>query len=152
AQIQPGNSGGPLVNSQGQVIGINTAAASGRFSQQTGSNIGFAIRIDGAIGIVRTIQSGKESDGVHIGGERALLGVRVSSTDQISPSAPVNVAPVNSGAVVVGVEPNSAAASAGIVAGDVVVGVDKQNIDDQNALHLALTEFHPGEKVPVTWV
>jgi S1-C subfamily serine protease len=152
AQIQPGNSGGPLVNAQGQVIGINTAAASGRFSQQTGSNIGFAIRIDSAIGVVRTIQSGKEIDGVHIGGERALLGVRVSSPDQVSPTAPFNVAPVDSGAVVVGVEPNSAAATAGIQAGDVVVAVDSQNIEDQNALHLALTEFHPGEKVPVTWV
>jgi S1-C subfamily serine protease len=152
AQIQPGNSGGPLVNAQGQVIGINTAAASGRFSQQTGSNIGFSIRIDSAIGVIRTIQSGKESNGVHIGGERALLGVRVSSPDQVSPTAPFNVAPVNSGAVVVQVEPNSAASDVGMQAGDVIVGVDTKNVDDQNALHLALTEFHPGDKVPVTWV
>jgi S1-C subfamily serine protease len=152
APIQPGDSGGALVNTRGEVIGMNTAAAGGRFRQQSGNNVGFAIRADNAVTIVRQIQSGVGSDKVHIGGKRALLGVRVSDIDNPGLTLPSNVAPVDSGALVIGVEGTSAAGGAGIKTGDVVVSVDGTTISNQNGLHLALTKYQPGDEVRVGWV
>jgi len=152
APIQPGDSGGALVNANGEVIGMNTAASAGRFREQTGSNVGFAIRLDNAVTVIRQIQSGVGSDTVHIGPTRALLGVRVSDLNSQSPSLPSSVAPVNSGALVVGVEASSAAGTAGIRTGDVVVSLDNTTITDQNGLHLALTKYQPGTQVRVGWV
>jgi S1-C subfamily serine protease len=146
APIQPGDSGGALVNCDGEVVGMNTAASAGRsFRQQTGSNVGFAIPIDDAVDVVRQIRTGKDTDEVHIGGNRALLGVRVSD-------ATGGLAPVGSGALVVGVEDASAASDAGIAEGDVVVSLDGRRIADQQALHLALTRYQPGDRVAVEWV
>jgi S1-C subfamily serine protease len=147
APIQPGDSGGALVDAGGRVIGMNTAAAGGRFRQQTGSNVGFAIPVDNAVTVVKQIQTGVGTDEVHIGGNRALLGVRVSDVDSQGANAPVN-----SGALVIGVEGSSAAGSAGIKTGDVVVSVDSRSIADQNGLHLALTRYQPGDQVRVGWV
>ncbi len=153
APIQPGDSGGALVNASGEVIGMNTAAAAGgRFRQQSGSDIGFAIRVDNAVTVVRQIQSGVGTDKVHIGPKRALLGVRVSDIDNQGLTLPNSVAPVDSGALVIGVEDPSAAVSAGIKTGDVVVSVDGTSITDQNELHLALTKYQPGDQVRVGWV
>jgi S1-C subfamily serine protease len=152
APIQPGDSGGALVNANGEVIGMNTAAAGGRFRQQNGNNVGFAIRVDNAVTVIHQIQSGVGSDKVHIGPKRALLGVRVSDIDNQSLTLPGNVAPVDSGALVIGVEGTSAAGSAGIKTGDVVVSVDGTSITDQNGLHLALTKYQPGDQVRVGWV
>jgi S1-C subfamily serine protease len=146
APIQPGDSGGALVNADGKIVGINTAAAGGRFQQQSGSNIGFAIPITNAISITNQIQKGDESNGVHIGA-RALLGVSVKDA-----SDPTSQSPVSSGAAVVTVQSGSAAAAAGIQVGDVVTAIDGNAIQDQNGLHLALTKYHPGDKVSVDWV
>jgi S1-C subfamily serine protease len=148
APIQPGDSGGALVNADGKIIGINTAAAGGRFRQQSGSNVGFAIPITNAISITDQIQKGDESNGVHIGA-RALLGVSVK--DANDPTSGVQ-SPVSSGAAVVTVQSGSAAAAAGIQVGDVVTAIDGNAIQDQNGLHLSLTKYHPGDKVSVEWV
>jgi S1-C subfamily serine protease len=142
APIQPGDSGGPLINDAGQVIGVNTAAAVGQFRQQSGNNIGFSIPIDDALSIISQIRSGDESNGVHIG-PRALLGVQVESA-----SAGTS-APTSSGALVIGVEDDSAAASIGIKEGDVVVSIDGKRIEDDRELHLMLTEYHPGDEISV---
>ncbi len=81
APIQPGDSGGALVDSSGSIIGMNTAAAGGgQFNSQSGSNVGFAIPIDHAVSIVSQIRTGVETDKVHIG-DRALLGVQVQDLD-----------------------------------------------------------------------
>ena len=141
-----------LVDAAGRVIGMNTAAAGGRFRQQTGSNVGFAIPVDNANTVVRQIQSGVGSDRVHIGATRALLGVRVSDVNNQGVNGPSTVAPVDSGALVIGVENSSGAGSAGIKTGDVVVSVDSKTITDQNALHLALIRYQPGDAVRIGWV
>jgi S1-C subfamily serine protease len=153
APIQPGDSGGALLNANAEVIGMNTAAAGSRFAGQLGSNIGFAIPVDNATTVVRQIQSGDESDGVHIG-DRALLGVQVrdASSQSAFGDGGSNAAPVDTGALVVGVEDGSAAGNAGIETGDVIVSVDDKDIAGQNELHLALTKYHPGDKVNVVWV
>ena len=89
APIQPGDSGGALVDRNGKIIGMNTAAAGGgRFNSQAAPNIGFAIPIDNAVNIVSQIRTGNDTDKVHIG-DRALLGVQVQDLD--GQSAPVSV-------------------------------------------------------------
>jgi S1-C subfamily serine protease len=145
APIQPGDSGGALVDRNAKIIGMNTAAAGGgRFNAQNGSNIGFAIPIDNAVGIVSQIRSGTDTDKVHIG-DRALLGVQVQNVDGQN-------AAVSSGALVVGVQDNTGASAAGMQTGDVIVSLDGKPIANQAALRLALVKFHPGESVSVGWV
>ncbi len=145
APIQPGDSGGALVDSTGAVIGMNTAAAGGgNFNSQIGSNIGFAIPIDHAVGIVSQIHTGKETDKVHIG-DRALLGVQVQDL------AGQN-APVDAGALVVGVQDKTGAQDAGIKTNDVVVALDGKPVTDSASLRSLLVKFHPGDSVHVGWV
>jgi len=72
-----------------------------------------------------------------------LLGVQVESA-----SAGTS-APTSSGALVIGVEDDSAAASIGIKEGDVVVSIDGKRIEDDRELHLMLTEYHPGDEISV---
>ena len=149
APIQPGDSGGALVNSQGQVVGMNTAAAGGRFTQQTGSNVGFAIPVSSAIQVIKQIQTGNGGGNVHIGSSRALLGVNVADPN----SGDSNCSSSNTnGALIVGVQSNSAASAAGMQECDTITTLDGKTISDQNALHTALTAYDPGDKVTVGWV
>ncbi len=145
APIQPGDSGGALVDADGKIIGMNTAAAgsTGQFSQ-TASNIGFSIPIDHAVSIISVIRAGNDTDKVHIG-DRALLGVDVQDVTAGS-------GPVSSGAAVVGVQANTGADSAGIQTGDTLTSLDGKSIADSAALRLALVKFHPGDSVSVGWV
>lgn len=147
APIKPGNSGGPLVDAEGRVIGINTAA-SGR-GLTLGVNIGFAIPIGRAMGIADQIRNGDESDGVHIG-PRALLGVSVQPADEVSLGSPPP--PVDRGALVIEVDGAGAAREVGIEAGSVIVGVDGRTVDDDDELREILGDFDPGDRVRVTWV
>ena len=147
APIKPGNSGGPLVDDEGRVIGINTAA-SGR-GMTLGLNIGFAIPIDRAMAIAEQIQRGDESDGVHVG-PRALLGVAVRPADDVSSGSPPP--PTDRGALVVDVDDDGAAREAGIEPGSVIIGVAGRTVDDDDELRDILGEYDPGERVRVTWI
>jgi S1-C subfamily serine protease len=153
AAIRPGDSGGPLIDRDGRVIGMNTAAAGGQFRIQSGTNAAFAIRINHAMDIVDQIRRGEESETVHVG-PRALLGVQVVDLDEASsqPIDPAVIAPVDEGALVVGVQDKTGAADAQIEAGDVIVSVDGKEVDSSDALHLALTVYHPGDRVEVVWI
>jgi S1-C subfamily serine protease len=147
APIQPGDSGGALINSDAKIIGMNTAAAGGgRFSFNTpsGSNVGFAIPIDNAVHIVSQIRSGNETETVFIG-DRGLLGVQI---EDIS-SQP---APVSSGALVVGVQNGSGADDQGIQSGDVITEANGKPVTDSASLRGALSRFHAGDSVDVVWV
>jgi S1-C subfamily serine protease len=81
-----------------------------------------------------------------------LLGVQVQDLNSQSPNTPSQIAPVNSGAVVIGVQGNTGATDAGLKEGDVITSVDGKAIADSSALHLALTVYHPGDSVKVVWV
>lgn len=138
ASINPGNSGGALVNVAGQLVGMNTAILS-----QSGGNvgIGFAIPVDMVKAIGQDlITSGKVS--------RGELGVRVQKlTPALAKALGVNDA---SGALVADVAPGSAAAKAGIKAGDVITKMDGEAVTGANDLRLRISEKTPGAEVQLT--
>jgi S1-C subfamily serine protease len=147
APIQPGDSGGALINNDAQIIGMNTAAAGGgrfSFDMPSGSNVGFAIPIDNAVHIVSQIRSGNETGTVFIG-DRGLLGVQIDDINGQS-------APVASGALVVGVQNGSGADQQGIKSGDVVTEANGQQVTDSASLRAALSHLHAGDSTSVVWV
>ncbi|HEY7927262.1 MAG TPA: trypsin-like peptidase domain-containing protein [Candidatus Dormibacteraeota bacterium] len=137
ASIQPGDSGGPLTDANGTVIGMDTAAqAAGQLNQQ-GSSVAYAIPINKAMSIVKQIQSGQSTSNVHVGNTRALLGVG-GQTGQ-------------GGVQVVEVQPGSAAANAGITVGSTITSLDGSSIASNGALRNAIVQHQPGTSVSVTW-
>jgi len=131
ANIRPGDSGGPTVNSANQVIGMNTAASQ---NYHLGRGQGFAIPINEAMAIAGQIRSGASSPTVHIG-PSAFLGVGV------------NDAP--GGAIVRQVIPTGPAAGAGINVGDVISSINGQPVNSATALTNILDQHHPGDGVDV---
>jgi putative serine protease PepD len=144
AAINPGNSGGALVDLAGRVVGINqsiaTASSGGGFGQQGSASgnigIGFAIPSDTAARISQQlIATGKAT--------HALLGVQTqtaTSSDQLTAI----------GATISQVTPGSAAAAAGIKAGDVVIKVDNRVIGQSDDLAATVRSYAPGTKVTLT--
>jgi S1-C subfamily serine protease len=138
AAINQGNSGGPLVNLQGEVVGVNTAGAA------DANTIGFAVAIDAAMPIVDQLRhNGRVA--------RGSLGIGASSLTQAQARA-LGV-PRESGVLVVQVQPQGPAASAGIQEGDLLVQIGETAIDDRPEMEQVLTNrYKPGDTVPVTIV
>jgi S1-C subfamily serine protease len=141
ANIQPGDSGGPEVNSAGQVVGMTTAGSQSNVpsGQETSATTGFAIPINKALQIVSEIRSGSGPN-IHIG-NAAELGIQVAQARGAVP-----------GAVVAGVLPNTPAASSGIAANDVIVKIDNQTIASSSDLHKAIQGYSNGQSPVVTWL
>jgi S1-C subfamily serine protease len=148
ADIQPGDSGGPLVNSDGAIVGMNAAAsASNGFGfGQSGGNEGYAIPIEDALAIAKKIASGQGGEGIHVGGNRALLGVAVQAANNGGFGGQSS-----RGAAVTSVQSGSAAENAGIQAGDVITAVDGVNVSSAQELTHALVPYQPKDKVTITW-
>ena len=138
--IQPGDSGGALVDSSGRVVGMDTAASTG-FSFQTQGNQGFAIPINEALSIAGQIRSGKASATVHIG-KTAFLGVGVDPNP--GPGTPA-------GALVTKAIPGGAADQAGITAGSLITSLGGSRVDSSTALTNLISHYHPGDKVQIGW-
>ena len=150
ADIQPGDSGGALVDTSGKVVGMNTAAA----EDDGTTNQGYAIGINQAISIIDQIKKGQSSSTIQIG-PRALLGVEVS--DGSSSGGGIFGGSGSSGSGVAGayvqeVQPGSAADGAGITAGDTIVSIDNATISTAQDLSNALLKDKPGDTVTVGWV
>jgi S1-C subfamily serine protease len=139
AALQPGDSGGALVNRSGQVVGMNSAAlASRRRSSNSSSSVGYAIPIDHALSIAQQIVDGKGSSTIHIG-DRGILGVEIAQAD-------------NANSVVVSqVQDGSPAAKAGIQQGDTITAIDGKSVSSLDDLQGVLGTRSPGDHVKVTW-
>jgi S1-C subfamily serine protease len=135
AQLQPGDSGGPLLNSSGQVIGMDTAASSG--SQFDTATASFAIPINTAMSIVHQIQQ-KQAGSTVLLGQTGFLGVGVQDGA--------------AGAVITGVASNSTAEGAGLSSGDVITTFDGQPVTSASGLTALVNKTHPGNQVNVGWV
>ncbi len=143
ASINSGNSGGPLVNMSGQIIGINTAIV------EDANGIGFSIPINATKGILAgVLETGKVS--------RAYLGVNyLSITPDVSREYDL---PVTSGAYVYAtgrasaVAPDSPAAKAGLQSGDILTKIDTYTIGKQGGLSSIIGQYRPGNTVTVTYL
>jgi len=150
ADIQPGDSGGALVDTSGKVIGMNTAAA----QNDAGPSQGYAIGIDQAISIANQIKKGQASSAIQIG-PRALLGVDVTDGSSSAGGGLFGGSGGGSGlagAYVDQVQSGSPAQSAGIVPGDTIVSIDNATISTAQDLSNALLKDKPGDTVTVGWV
>jgi len=148
AEISPGDSGGALVNSAGQVIGIVTAGEAQGF-RSTSTTIAFAIPSSKAVDIANRILAGQAGNGVYIG-PVGYLGVSVQTLDANS-AAQLGLS-VSSGAYVRGVVAGSPAEHAGITAGSVITRVNSVVVDSATALGDALHQYKPGDQVKITWI
>jgi serine protease Do len=137
AAVNPGNSGGPLFNLEGKVIGINSQIYSGTGGYQ---GVSFAIPIDVALGVKdQLVQHGKVT--------RAQLGVVVQEMDTALAESFGLDKP--RGALVAAVTPDSPAARAGIESGDVILAFEGKAIDHSTDLPLLVTSAKPGTKVSI---
>src|SRR5579875_120190 len=141
APINPGNSGGALVDMQGNVIGIPTLTAVDPEFNTPASGVGFAIPSNRVSFIARQIIATGQV--THTG--RAGLNITATTVDQMV-AAQDNLS-VDHGVPVVSVTPGGAAAQAGIQAGDVIVQVNGQDINDQSSLSDILATKNPGDKI-----
>lgn len=136
APIAPGNSGGPLVNDRGRVVGMNTAAASVGGS---GSAVAFAIPIDRVEAIVRAIERGTREPGLVLG-RSAYLGIEGTTVKLVGP-------PPRGAVNVVQVEPGTPAESAGLEAGDVITAFDGIQVHSMPQLSSLISALRPGAEV-----
>ena len=143
AAINGGNSGGPLVNAAGEVIGINTAYAS------QGNNVGFAIPISSVKGIIKNVLSGK-------GFERAVIGVRyINLTPTIAKEKNLSV---TRGALIASSKNNKAIISgsagdkAGLKENDIITAVNGTEIGSSGSLSSLIGEYSVGDTVKITVV
>ncbi len=143
ASIAPGDSGGATVNAYGEVIGMTTAAASNGVQSMatTAETAGYAIPIESALSIAADIEAGHASSTVHIG-EHGLLGVEVDGSSASGASA---------GVTVLGVQANSAAARAGIVAGDAITAISGRTTSTISDLDGTMAATHVGDTIAIRW-
>jgi S1-C subfamily serine protease len=138
APLQPGDSGGPLINPSSQVVGMDTAAsATNRVESQ--SSVGFAIPIARAISIAKEIAAGHASAAIQIG-VPGFLGVSIDST--------INT---GAGATLAGVIAGSPSEKAGLAGGDIITSINGQPVDSPKTLTAILRQRHPGDRVSVGW-
>jgi S1-C subfamily serine protease len=150
AGVQPGESGGPLVNSQGQVVGMDTAASSQFVVQDSATTDAFAIPIEKALTIARAISSGQTSATVHIG-TTAFLGIEAEPVDAPGFGYGGEVAS-GSGALIAGVVSGGPAASAGLVAGDVITAINGRIISSPTGITALVVSEKPDAKIRVAYV
>ncbi len=141
AAINQGNSGGPLVNLAGQVVGINSLVVRGNASTQAvAEGLGFAI----ASNTARAVTDQLSSQGYV---SRPYLGIRWQPVNASIASA-YNL-PVDHGILLTDVTAGGPAAQAGLQRGDILVSLGGQTIDDANPFINLLFEHQPGDSVPV---
>ena len=135
ASINPGNSGGPLLNTDGEVIGINTAIIA------SGQGIGFAIPSDMAKQVIAQLKKYQKV-------KRGWLGVTIQDVDENMAKALGLDAP--KGALIAGVRAGDPADEAGLKAGDVVVSLNGEPVEDADGLTRRIGRMEPDTKANMT--
>jgi len=140
ASINPGNSGGALVNMHGELVGINSAIIS-----RSGGNvgIGFAVPTEIAGSVMNQILDYGEV-------RRGLLGVSISAIDAAAAAA-LN-APVDAGAIITEISPNSAAEKAGLKVEDIIIEINRKKISDARELRNAIGLLSAGDEVAIRYI
>jgi S1-C subfamily serine protease len=170
AAIVAGDSGGPMINTKGQVIGIDTAASSSN-QYMSQNSTGYAIPINKAIGLAKQIQQGKASATIHIG-PNAFLGVQILPADSSqsggsgtfggngfggglgngnSNGSNGSSSTSSSGAQIAGVVAGSPADKAGLAQGDTITSFDGSSVTTPDSLTALTQKHHPGDRVTVGW-
>lgn len=140
AAVNPGNSGGALINTIGQLIGINTAIAS-----ETGSFSGYSFAIP--VNIVRKVMEDLREYGEV---QRGIIGVQIQNINaQVAEKYGLETL---EGALVTGTIQGGAAQAAGIVQGDIITKVNQTPIRGASELQEEIGIYHPGDKVQLTLI
>ncbi len=140
AAVNPGNSGGALVNVNGELVGINTAIAS-----TTGSFAGYSFAVP--IGIVKKVVTDLREHGIV---QRGLLGVQIRDvTAELSKEMNLSVV---RGIYVAGVTEKSGAIEAGLETGDVIIEIDGVQVNTSAQLQERIARKRPGDKVAVVYL
>jgi len=139
AALNPGNSGGPLVNGSGEVVGVNTAMILG------GQGLSFAVPITTAQLIIPSLlREGRV--------RRSYIGIGVQDVPLLRRVVRFFHLPVTSGVLVVSVEPGSPASAAGVRDGDIVVGLDGEPVAGVDDMHRLLNADRIGRRVPLSLI
>lgn len=151
ADIVSGDSGGPLYDTDGEVVGMDTAASSG-----AADVTGYAIPIASALQVVAQIQSGEEAGTLQIGAS-GFLGVTLANTTAALPGGRDDLyggygAYAPEGVTVAGTVDGSAAADAGLTAGDTIVALDGTTVTSADQLSQAIAQHDAGDQVTLDWV
>ncbi len=155
ADVVSGDSGGPLLDDEGEVVGITTAASSG-----SADITGYAIPIEDVLDVVTDIVAGNDTDTITLG-YPAFLGIGLATasttegslgTGSVGGSGSLGGSTTStSGATVSGVIDGTPAAEAGLAAGDTITAVDGTAVASGDALRTALAAHAPGDQVTLTW-
>lgn len=133
AAISSGNSGGPLVNLKGEVVGINTAVARGDF-ESAANNIGFSISVEEVLVVIEQLRA--QANGAKR--QEGFLGVGLTGRED-----------GGQGAIITNVQADSPADLAGILIDDIVLSVDGEPIDGQLGLVASIRDAIPGQVVKI---
>lgn len=139
AAVNPGNSGGALVNTKGELVGINTAIYS-----QTGNYAGYSFAVPMSIA-GKVVQDLKQYGNV----QRAVLGVVIGDVSALTEEVKKDVK-VTEGAYVANFAMRSSAKEAGLEIGDVIVAVNDVNVRSTSRLQEQVNKYRPGDKVKIT--
>lgn len=136
ASINSGNSGGPLINSSGEVIGINTAKAS------SAEGLGFAIPINTALPVIEEVKENGTYESVY-------LGITGMSVEDAMAQYQTDFK-TEKGVAVLQIYTDSPASAAGMKEGDVITAIDGDVIENMSDLKKKLVNYRPGDKITVT--
>jgi Do/DeqQ family serine protease len=140
AAVNPGNSGGALVNKKGELVGINTAIVS-----QTGSYTGYSFAVP--VNIVKRVAEDLMDYGSV---KRAMLGITMGTVDK-KIADEMKLSSVN-GVYINEVLKGSAADKAGLRKNDVLVAIDGQKITDASSVQAKVSSYHPGDKAVIAYI
>lgn len=141
AAVNPGNSGGALVNINGELVGINTAIYS-----QTGNYAGYSFAIPTSI-VTKIITDIKQYGAV----QRAVLGISFSElTPKLAKEKDITI--VNDGIYVASVQDRSAAFEAGLKEGDIIISINGNDTRNTAQMQEQMAKYRPGDKITVTYV